>query len=249
MKLKRFISLLAIGVCALGLCACGATETNQTSSKSNTESKPAVLVVSFGTSYNDTREATIGAVEKKIEEKFPDYDVRRAFTSQTIIDKLKERDNIEIDNVDTAMQKLVDDNVKELIVQPTHVMNGFEYEEMLNAVKPYEDKFTKLSIGQPLLTSDEDYNKVVEALAAETPQLADNSSAVIFVGHGTEHYANATYAALDYRFKALGYKNAFIGTVEGYPDLEKVKADVNAIGVSKVVLAPSYDRCGRPCYK
>ena len=103
MKLKRFISLLAIGVCALGLCACGATETNQTSSKSNTESKPAVLVVSFGTSYNDTREATIGAVEKKIEEKFPDYDVRRAFTSQTIIDKLKERDNIEIDNVDTCL--------------------------------------------------------------------------------------------------------------------------------------------------
>ena len=238
MKLKRFISLLAIGVCALGLCACGATETNQTSSKSNTESKPAVLVVSFGTSYNDTREATIGAVEKKIEEKFPDYDVRRAFTSQTIIDKLKERDNIEIDNVDTAMQKLVDDNVKELIVQPTHVMNGFEYEEMLNAVKPYEDKFTKLSIGQPLLTSDEDYNKVVEALAAETPQLSDNGTAVIFVGHGTEHYANATYAALDYRFKALGYKNAFIGTVEGYPDLEKVKAGVNALGVNKAVLAP-----------
>lgn len=238
MKLKRFISLLAIGVCALGLCACGATETNQTSSKSNTESKPAVLVVSFGTSYNDTREATIGAVEKKIEEKFPDYDVRRAFTSQTIIDKLKERDNIEIDNVDTAMQKLVGDNVKELIVQPTHVMNGFEYEEMLNAVKPYEDKFTKLSIGQPLLTSDEDYNKVVEALAAETPQLADNGTAVIFVGHGTEHYANATYAALDYRFKALGYTNAFIGTVEGYPDLEKVKADVNALGGNKVVLAP-----------
>lgn len=238
MKLKRFISLLAIGVCALGLCACGTTEADQTSSKSNAESKPAVLVVSFGTSYNDTREATIGAVEKKIEEKFPDYDVRRAFTSQTIIDKLKERDNIEIDNVDTAMQKLVGDNVKELIVQPTHVMNGFEYEEMLNAVKPYEDKFTKLSIGQPLLTSDEDYNKVVEALAAETPQLADNGTAVIFVGHGTEHYANATYAALDYRFKALGYTNAFIGTVEGYPDLEKVKADVNALGVNKVVLAP-----------
>ena len=188
--------------------------------------------------YNDTREATIGAVEKKIEEKFPDYDVRRAFTSQTIIDKLKERDNIEIDNVDTAMQKLVGDNVKELIVQPTHVMNGFEYEEMLNAVKPYEDKFTKLSIGQPLLTSDEDYNKVVEALAAETPQLADNGTAVIFVGHGTEHYANATYAALDYRFKALGYTNAFIGTVEGYPDLEKVKEDVKELGVNKVVLAP-----------
>ena len=122
--------------------------------------KKAILVVSFGTSYNETRAATIGAVEAAITDTFKDFEVRRAFTSQIIIDKLKSRDNEQIDNVQEAMNRLVADGVKTLVVQPTHVMNGFEYDQMVEAVMPFADKFDALSIGKPLLSSDADYTEL-----------------------------------------------------------------------------------------
>ena len=127
--------------------------------------KKAILVVSFGTSYNETRAATIGAVENAITAAFKDFEVRRAFTSQIIIDKLKSRDNEQIDNVEEAMNRLVADGVKTLVVQPTHVMNGFEYDQMVEAVTPFTDKFDTLSIGKPLLTSDIKFLTVLGAIS------------------------------------------------------------------------------------
>lgn len=239
MKIKKFLAVALTGALMTGLCSCGTPAQETESAKTvGDASKQAILVVSFGTSYNETREATIGAVEKEIEASFPDYDVKRAFTSQTIIDKLKERDGLEIDNVEGAMEKLVDEGYGTVIVQPTHVMNGYEYDEMKELCKPYEDRFAKIAYGAPMLSSDKDYVKAVEAVAAETPQMTADDTAVIFVGHGTEHFANATYAALSYRFNAMGYKNTFVGTVEAFPDMEDVKAKVQASGVSKVVLLP-----------
>jgi len=200
--------------------------------------KKAVLVVSFGTSYNESREKTIGSVEKKIKEAFPDYEQKRAFTSQTIIDKIAQRDNEKIDNVEEAMKKIIDENYGTLVIQPTHVMNGEEYDEMKSIIAPFEINFVSVKYGKPLLTSSDDYADVIGAIAKDTPQLADKTCAVVFMGHGTEHFANASYSALDYRFKALGYDNAFVGTVEGYPDLDKIKTDLAKFKPKKVVLIP-----------
>ncbi len=200
--------------------------------------KKAVLVVSFGTSYNESREKTIGAVEKKIAEAFPDYDQRRAFTSQIIIDKIEQRDNEKIDNVKEAMEKLVDEGYGTLVIQPTHVMNGEEYDEMKELAEPFEENFVSVKYGVPLLTSSDDYKEVIDAIAEETPELSDKTCAVVFMGHGTSHFADSAYSALDYRFKAEGYDNAFVGTVEGYPDLDKIKEDLKKFNPDKVVLIP-----------
>ena len=199
--------------------------------------KPVILIVSFGTSYNDTREKTIDAIEEEAAAAFAGYEVRRAFTSQTIIDKLASRDGLQIDNVKQALERLVKDGVKTLIVQPTHVMNGFEYDEMVAALAPYADQFEKLSIGKPLLTSMDDCFAVIGAIAAELPEPGEKD-AVVLMGHGTHHFANATYAALDYMFKDAGYPHIFVGTVEGYPDVSTVLKKVEAFGAEKVTLLP-----------
>lgn len=243
MKKRLFTLLLGAvvitGVFALAGCSSQQTTTDGASSQAaGSADKKAVLVVSFGTSYNDSREKTIGAVEKKIAETYPDYDQKRAFTSQIIIDKLAERDNEHIDNVPEAMQKLIDEGYGTVVIQPTHVMNGEEYDEMLEETAPFEDKFVSVKYGKPVLTSTEDYEKVINALVAETPQISEEGTAVVFMGHGTEHFANATYSALSYRFKAMGYNNVFVGTVEGYPDLDRVKEELAQFQPKKVVLLP-----------
>lgn len=257
---KKVISMICLGVFSVAflLSGCSSTTSTVSDNSADTEAvsdevptdedsettdvgdidKKAVLVVSFGTSYNDSREKTIGAVENKIAEAFPDYDQKRAFTSQIIIDKIASRDGEEIDNVTEAMQKLVDEGYGTVIVQPTHVMNGEEYDEMMELTAPFEDKFAVIKYGKPLLTSTDDYEEVINAIVAETPQIQDKTTAVVFMGHGTEHFANATYAALDYRFKAMGYDNVFVGTVEGYPDIDKIKSDLATFNPNKVVLVP-----------
>lgn len=214
------------------------SENQDENTKKGDEAKKAVLVVSFGTSFNESREKTIGAVEKKIAEAMPDYEQRRAFTSQIIIDKLAQRDNEKIDNVTEAMKKLVDDGFGTLVVQPTHVMNGEEYDEMKELIAPFEKNFVSVKYGKPLLTSSDDYADVVNAIVKDVPQLSDKTCAVVFMGHGTAHFANAAYSALDYRFKAMGFENAFVGTVEGYPDLDKIKEDLGKFKPEKVVLIP-----------
>ena len=254
MKRKICLALTMIMVAGSLMTGCG-SNTQQTASNTEVQSevtseattdkqynvdenKKAVLVVSFGTSYNDSRDKTIGAVEKKIAEAFPDYDQKRAFTSQIIIDKLEQRDGLKINNVTEAMEELLNEGYGTVVVQPTHVMNGEEYDEMKELTAPYEDKFVNIKYGKPLLTSSDDYVELINAIVAETPQIKEEKTAVVLMGHGTEHFANATYSALDYRFKALGYNNVFVGTVEGYPDLDKVKSDVKAGGYTKVVLIP-----------
>lgn len=199
--------------------------------------KKTILVVSFGTSYNKSRENTIGAIEKKIKEKFPDFKVKRAFTSQIIIDKLKKRDNIKVNNVTEAMEELAADGGI-LIVQPTYVISGYEYNYMIEGVSPYKNKFTSISYGKPLLSSDEDYKKVAEVLIDRTKEYNQDNTAIVFMGHGTEHIANIAYEKLDNILKNKGYKNYFIGTVEAVPSLNEVKRKVGTIKAEKVILLP-----------
>lgn len=196
-----------------------------------------VLAVSFGTSFDDSREVTIGAIEKALEAAFPDYEVRRAFTSQIIIDILAERD-IVIDDVKQAMDRLVADGVKEVIIQPTHVMSGFEYDDVIAEITPYAEQFDVFTISNPLLISDEDYAEVASVIVEETASYNVEGTAIVFMGHGTEHEANATYAKLQTVLADAGHANHFIGTVEAEPTLEEVMELVEASGAKKVVLLP-----------
>lgn len=199
--------------------------------------KKAILVVSFGTSYQETRDKTIGAIEKQIKEAYPDYDIKRAFTSETIIKKLKERDKINIDNVLEAMEKLKKEEYKTVICQPTHIINGIEYDKMVSQVNKFKKSFDKIKFGNPLLSTDEDYNKIVKAMNEENKNISNNK-AIIFMGHGTSHFANSAYAALDYRFKAYGKNNIFIGTIEGYPDIDTVLKQMKQSNIKKIILMP-----------
>ncbi len=199
---------------------------------------PVILAVSFGTSFDDNREVTIGAVENAIKEANPDYEVRRAFTSQIVIDVIKENGGEAIDNVEEAFDRLVEDGVKELVVQPTHVITGFEYDDLMAVVDEYKDKFDKVSVGTPLLTSDADYTELAKNIVADTAAYNADGTAVVFMGHGTHHEANASYGKLQEVLTANGNTNYFIGTVEGSPALEDVVAAVKEGGYTKVVLQP-----------
>ncbi len=201
-------------------------------------SKPVILTVSFGTSYIDSLNATIGAIEAAIQNANPDMEVRRAFTSRIIINKLKQRDRLEIDNVEKAFERLEDDGVKEIIVQPTHVMSGFEYDDLMEVVKAHTDKFDSVKVGFPLLTSDEDYANVITAITAATSEYIDGETAVVFMGHGTEHSSNAAYAKLQSKIRDAGFYDYFIGTVEAEPSIDDIVMAVKAGGYRRVVLEP-----------
>ena len=198
----------------------------------------AILVVSFGTSYNESRDITIGAIEGAIEKAFPDYDVRRAFTSQIIIDKLEERDGLEIDNVGEALDRAVEEGVKTLVVQPTHLMDGLEYNDVVDEIAEYADQFEKVVVGEPLLTSDEDFKNVAKAITEATAEYDNGENAICFMGHGTEAESNEIYAKLQDVLTEEGYENYFIGTVEAEPTLEDVLNQVKEGEYKKVVLEP-----------
>lgn len=199
--------------------------------------KKAILVISFGTSYQQTLNKTIKAIENDISDKFSEYEVRRAFTSGKIIEKLKKRDNIHIDNVTEALERLIEDGFDTVVCQPTHVMNGFEYDDMVSDIKKYKNKFKSLKTGLPLITSFDDYSAVAKAIIDEFSYVEENE-ALILMGHGTEHHANAAYACLDYKFKDEGGPNIFVGTVEGYPEIDSVMKRIKYLNPSKVWLAP-----------
>lgn len=201
------------------------------------DNKKAILVVSFGTSHQDTRDKTIGAIEADIQKTWPEYEVRRAFTSGMILKVLLKRDGIKIDTVQEALDRLAEDGFTEIFVQPTHVINGDEYEKMLGDISCKEGKFEQLKIGAPLLTQTEDYQKVVQEIIREVPPLEKNE-ALVLMGHGTEHHVNAVYAAMDYHFKVMGHPNVFVGTVEAFPDVEVVLNQVNEYKPEKVILLP-----------
>ena len=217
-----------------------------------------LLVVSFGTSFNDSRVNDIGGVEKALQAAYPDWSVRRAFTAQIIINHIWARDGEVIDNVDQALQRAVDNGVKQLVIQPTHLMHGAEYDELMESVDQYKDKFESVEVAEPLLgevgadasTINADKEAAAKAVVAEAVKVAgfdsveamdQDGTALVLMGHGTSHEANVTYDQLQEQMKQLGYKNVFIGTVEGNPAdtaLPEVKKAVEAAGYTKVIIRP-----------
>ena len=217
-----------------------------------------LLVVSFGTSFNDSRAEDIGGIEKALQTAYPDWSVRRAFTAQIIINHVQARDDEKIDNMDQALERAVNNGVKNLIIQPTHLMHGAEYDELKEAVDNYKDKFESVTIAEPLLGEvgadatviNDDKKAVAEAITAQAVESSSYDSldaaeadgtAFVFMGHGTSHTAKVTYSQMQTQMNELGYKNVFIGTVEGEPEetsCENVIEAVKAAGYKKVILRP-----------
>jgi sirohydrochlorin cobaltochelatase len=201
------------------------------------ETTKAILVVSFGTSYNDTRAVTIDAIEEAIAKAFPDCKVYRAWTSRKIIAKLKKRDGIHIHTIEEAMITMEADGITDVVVQPTHVINGIENDQMKEEVLAYRDRFHSIRFGAPLLTSDKDQKALVQAIASEFHELRADE-VLVLMGHGTMHEMNSVYETLDCRFKDMGYQNIFLGTVEAYPGIETLLRTVKKLNPVKVTLAP-----------
>lgn len=197
-----------------------------------------LLVLSFGTSYNDSRRLTIGAIEGDLEKAFPDFSVRRGFTANIIIDHVQRRDNILIDDVDAALERAVNNGVKNLVVQPTHLMHGLEYDELVKEVGNYSDAFDQVVFGEPLLNSDDDFARVEKAITEWTASYDDGETAICFMGHGTEADSNEVYQKMQDLLTKDGYTNYFVGTVEAQPSLDDVLAKVQASDYKRVVLEP-----------
>ena len=221
-------------------------------------SEKEILVVSFGTSYNDSRAQDIQGIEEALEQAYPDWSVRRAFTAQIIINHVQARDGEFIDNMEQALDRAVANGVKQLVVQPTHLMHGSEYDEMMDAVEAYRSQFESVAVAEPLLGEvgndatviNPDKAAVAQAITASA--LADagydsletaaaDGTAFVFLGHGTAHVAKVSYSQMQTQLDTLGYDNAWIGTVEGKPEdtsAEAVIEAVKAAGYTKVVLRP-----------
>ena len=217
-----------------------------------------ILVVSFGTSFNNSRVADIKGIEDAIQAAYPDWSVRRAFTAQIIINHVQAREDEHIDNMDQAMERAVANGVKNLVVQPTHLMHGAEYDELMETVNAYADKFESVKVAEPLLGEvgsdaavvNEDKQAVAQILTAEAVKTAGYDSldaakadgvAFVFMGHGTSHTAKVSYSQMQSQMNELGYDNVFIGTVEGEPEETSCEAVIDAIaqaGYKKVVLRP-----------
>ena len=198
--------------------------------------KRAVLVVSFGTSYHETRRKTIEPCENKIKESFEGYDFYRAFTSNMIINKLRKRDNIIIDNPIQALDRLYNEGYEEVVVQSLHIICGEEYNKLKDTVESYNDKFDRISLGRPLLTYINDYRETVLAVKQEIDKM-EIDEAIVFMGHGTEHESHSAYPAIEYMFRDYGM-NAFVGTVEGYPEIEQVIKNLKEKDIKIVDLMP-----------
>ncbi|MBR2087236.1 MAG: sirohydrochlorin cobaltochelatase [Oscillospiraceae bacterium] len=197
-----------------------------------------LLVLSFGTSFNDSRRLTIGAIEDELEKEIPDYSVRRGFTANIIIDHVNRRDGILIDDVDAALDRAIANGVKNLVVQPTHLMNGLEYNDLVEQVGNKADAFESVSFGEPLLTSDDDFKRVETAITDWTKDYDDDETAIVFMGHGTEADSNAVYQKMQDLLAKDGFANYYIGTVESSPSLDDVLAAVQKGEYKRVVLEP-----------
>ena len=217
-----------------------------------------ILVVSFGTSFNDSRVADIKGIEDALQEAYPDWSVRRAFTAQIIINHIQARDGECIDNVDQALERAAANGVKQLVVQPTHLMHGAEYDELMDSVENYKDQFESVKVAEPLLGEvgedaavvNTDKEAVAKAITAEAVSKAgydslesakEDGTAFVFLGHGTSHTAKVSYSQMQTQMQNLGYENVFIGTVEGEPEETACEAVIEAVseaGYKKVVLRP-----------
>ncbi len=199
--------------------------------------KKGIVVASFGTSHHDTCQITIEACENRIKECFTGYEVRRAFTSNMIRKKLRERDGVIIESLAESLKRMKAEAFTEVIIQPLHIIPGEEYnEKIVGPALAYEGQFEKISVGRPVLTTIEDYDAAVEALKKQLPKLR-KSQAVVLMGHGTEHFANACYSCLQLKL-ADSLPNIFLGTVEGYPSLADVIKKLRAKGIREVILMP-----------
>ena len=217
-----------------------------------------ILVVSFGTSFNDSRVADIRGIEDALQEAYPDWSVRRAFTAQIIINHVQARDGEYIDNMQQALDRAVANEVKNLVIQPTHLMHGAEYDEMVDTVNEYADQFESVQVAEPLLGEvgsdatviNEDKQAVAEAVTAAAVAEAgydsldaakEDGAAFVFLGHGTSHTAKVSYSQMQTQMTELGYDNVFIGTVEGEPEetaCDAVIESVSAADYTKVILRP-----------
>ena len=217
-----------------------------------------ILVVSFGTSFNDSRVADIKGIEDALQEAYPDWSVRRAFTAQIIINHIQARDEECIDNMDQALERAVSNGVKNLVVQPTHLMHGAEYDELMESVEAYQDQFESVKVAEPLLGEvgedatviNADKEAVAEAITSEAVETAgydsldaakEDGAAFVFLGHGTSHTAKVSYSQMQTQMNDLGYDNVFIGTVEGEPEETACEAVIDAVaqeGYKKVILRP-----------
>lgn len=200
--------------------------------------KKALLVVSFGTSYSDTLDKTIGAIERDLAAAFPDRTLFRAFTSCVIRRKLFRRDRVRIDGVVEALEALRLDGYQDVLVQPTHIINGEETERLRAEAALYANQFPRFTMGKPLLTDQEDYTALAEAIMSEMPPM-NFDEALVLMGHGTGHHANPAYAAMEYVLHDQGWHNVFVGTVEGYPTINEVVRRLNeSLNARRVWLMP-----------
>ena len=195
-----------------------------------------ILVVSFGTSHLDTMEKTITVIEQDIARQFPEWSVYRAFTSRMIVRKLKRTENMEIDTVEEALKRMAADGISEVIVQPTHIINGIENDRMMEDLMEHMSFFNRIRVGKPLLSSVDDYKKAIHGVMSEVG--LETGEMLVLMGHGTDHHANSAYPTLEYTFHALGYNQVLVGTVESFPELKNVMAKLEIAEKKKVALMP-----------
>lgn len=203
--------------------------------------KRAIVIVSFGTSHKDTREVTLDAIENKVRDTYKDYDVFRSYTSDFITRIIEKKENVHIESPDEIFERLIKEGYDEVLVQPLHVIPGLEYDDLLASFNKYKDQFVRAEIGIPLLYTINieekinDFEMLVNSLKA---QVENQHKSIVFMGHGTTHSANASYALLERMFNDMGFDNVYIGTVEGYPGLKEVENELKEDKVKELVLMP-----------
>ncbi len=198
----------------------------------------AILIVSFGTTFEDTRRKTIDVLEKRIASEFADYKIYRAWTSKMIIEKIKKRDHIKIPTVTEAFKQMSEDGITEVIVQPTHVINGVENDLMKQDANRFLNQMERIVFGEPLISSEEDGQICVDMIADAFSYLNKQEEYLVLMGHGTTHYVNTVYAAMDYKFKEQGHENIYVGTVEAYPEIDTLVKIINQKKPKKIILTP-----------
>lgn len=243
MSRRKFMgaaSVAAMAAVGAGLASCSSSsDAGEDSGAAAKPAKPVILVTSFGTSFANSRHVTIGAIEDDIREAFPEYDVRRAFTAQIIIDHIEKDTGRHINNFEEAMDQIVADGVKEVIVQPTHLMDGHEYADVKESLESYKDKLDKFALGEPLLKSDADVAAVAQIMKEIMKKFDDGETAICWMGHGTDADSNAIYGTMQKKLQELGIENHFVGTVEAEPTFADVAKAIKNAGVyKKAVLRP-----------